>query len=421
MIRPLRAVGQLYRDAFAGLPAVTWLLCTAAFLNRCGSMVVPFLGLYAKNEFAFDPEQAGALLSMYGAGAFAGSWLGGWLTDRIGPIRSQVVSLGASGTWMLAMIAVRGEAVLFASVFVLGVLNDAFRPGSITAVAVSVPPELRRKALSLNRLALNLGWACGPTLGGFLTEIDFAWMFVADGATCLLAAGFLAVRFRGWPERPRAGDRPGARGTTGGPMPGAAPAAAAHAHGAASPFRDRHFLWLMLANLIVLVAFMQYFTTGSRVLEDDGWSRTQIGFFLAINPVMITLFEMAVVQLLRGQRALPVIAAGSALVGSGYLCMLLPWGAGAIALTMAIVAGGELLQMPLLGAHVNDHAPPHARGAYNGAYGMCFCAALLLAPIAGGHVYKHHGPEALWWSCAACGVVAAAMFAATPAPRGPAR
>jgi predicted MFS family arabinose efflux permease len=274
------------------------------------------------------------------------------------------------------------------------VLNDAFRPGSITAVAVSVPPELRRKALSLNRLALNLGWACGPTLGGFLTEIDFAWMFVADGATCLLAAGFLAARFRAWPSAP-----PRERGAW------------------LLPFRDRHFLWLMGANLIVLVAFMQYFTTGTRVLEDEGWSRSHIGFFLAINPVMITLFEMAVVQLLRGHRALPVVAFGSAVVGVGYLFLLLPLGAVAVVLTMAVVAAGELLQMPLLGAHVNEHAPEHARGAYNGAWSMCFCLALLLAPLAGGHVYKHHGADTLWWSCAALGGLAAVLFASAPPGR----
>jgi predicted MFS family arabinose efflux permease len=393
--RALRSVVTLYRDAFAGLPAVTWLLCVAAFLNRCGSMVVPFLGLYAKNEFQFDPEQAGALLSSYGGGAFAGSWLGGWLTDRVGPIRAQVMALGASGTWMLAMIAVRGEAALFGAVFVLGVLNDAFRPGSITAVAVSVPPELRRKALSLNRLALNLGWAFGPPLGGLLTSIDFAWMFVADGATCLLAAGFLAARFYRW--RPQTAPRE--------PL------------GWTLPYRDRHLMWLMAANLLVLVAFMQYFTTGSRVFEDAGFTRQQIGLFLAVNPVMITLFEMAVVQLLRGHRAVPVIAIGSAIVGAGHLFLLLPGGAVPIVLAMAVIAGGELLQMPMLGAHVNDIAPAHARGAYNGVYGMCFCAALVLAPLAGGHVYEHHGSHALWWSCCALGAIAAVLFATAPPAR----
>ncbi len=385
----MRAVVTLYRDAFAGLPAVTWLLCTAAFLNRCGAMVVPFLGLYAKNEFGFDAEWAGVLLSVYGLGAFTGSWLGGWLADRIGPVRSQVWSLAGAGLWMLAMIPMREAALLFGGVFVLGVLNDAFRPGSITAVAISAPPELRRKALTLNRLALNLGWACGPTLGGVLTAVDFRWMFVADGCTCLLAAGFLATRFWNW--RPAVPPREPFAWTL--------------------PFRDRHFLWLMAANLVVMLAFMQYFTTGSRVFEDQGFDRVAIGLFLAINPIVITLFEMATMHLLRGRRALPVMAIGSAMVGLGYLCLLLPWGAAAIVLAMAVVAFGEVLQMPMLGAYVNDHAPAHARGAYNGAYGMNFCLALVLAPILGGVAYERLGAGALWWSCGGLGVLAAIGFA----------
>jgi hypothetical protein len=54
-----RADPSLYRDAFGGLPRLTWLLCTAAFLNRCGSMVVPFLGPYLKKQFQFTPTEAG--------------------------------------------------------------------------------------------------------------------------------------------------------------------------------------------------------------------------------------------------------------------------------------------------------------------------------------------------------------------------
>lgn len=396
-VRLLAPIVATYREAFAGLPRVTWLLCLAAFLNRCGAMVVPFLGLYVKDRFGFSPGEAGALLSLYGVGAFAGSWLGGWLTDHVGPVRTQVVTLAASGLWMLVMIAVDDVALLVTSVFVLGVLNDAFRPGSITAVAVSCDGQLRRRALALNRLALNLGWSVGPTLGGYLVARDFRLMFVVDGATCMLAAAFLAVQLRSW--------RP--------PVPPRAPG------GWQLPYRDRHFLGLMAANLVVLVAFMQYFTTGSRVFEDQGYGKVAIGWFLAVNPIMITLFEMVVVHALRGRRALPVIAIGSAIVGLGYLCLLLPAGAAGIVLAMVVVAGGELLQMPMLGAHVNDHAAPHARGAYNGAYGMSFCLALVLAPMLGGWVYETAGAAVLWWLCGALAALGAAWFwrlARVPAP-----
>ena len=394
MVRPLVT---LYRDAFGGLPRLTWLLCAAAFLNRMGSMVVPLLGLYLKDEFGFTPSDAGLVISLYGVGAFVGSWLGGVLTDRLGPVRLQVVALGSAAAWMLLMIALRSPHTLVPAVFVLGVLNDAFRPGSNTAVAISVPIELRRKALSLNRFALNLGWSFGPTIGGYLILADFRWMFVVDGLTCGLAALWLALALGGW--NPQLPTRPA-------PVLGEQ-----QRHD--RPLRDPHFLWLMLANLFVLLAFMQYFTTGPRVFDDQRFDKDHIGWILAINPILITALEMPVVHGLRRYPALPVIAVGSLLVGLGYLCMLLPFGIGATVLAMVVVAGGELLQMPMLGAWVNDHAPDHARGAYNGAYGMTFTLGLVLAPILGGQVYERFGADVLWSGCAAMGVIGALMFLRT--------
>lgn len=390
--RALRGIVTLYRDAFGGLPRITWLLCVAAFIIRCGSMVVPFLGPYLKKDFAMTATHAGFVIGLYGAGAILGSWIGGRLTDRIGPVRLQVLAFSGSAVWMLLMTQLDTAALLVPGVFVLGLLNDAFRPGSNTAAVLSCPVGLRRKALALNRFALNLGWAIGPTIGGYLVRADFRWMFVANGVTCGLAALWLWRALRGWnplPPPPPAGSAPGGR-----------------------PLRDRRFVWLMGANVCVLLAFMQYFTTGSRVFVDQGHSETSIGWLLAINPVLITLFEMPIVHMLRGQRALPIVATGSLLVGLGYLCMLLPFGVGAIVMALAVVTFGEVLQMPMLGAWVNDHAPDHARGAYNGAYGMTFTLALVLAPILGGVVYDRGGAPALWWSCCALGVAGCAMFAA---------
>lgn len=378
---------RLYRDAFAGLPARTWLLAFAGFLNRAGSMVVPFLGLYLKDKFAYTPTEAGLVVGLYGAGAFVGSWLGGWLCDRIGAVRVQVVTLTASALWMLVMAQINHPGLLAVATFVLGICNDSFRPGSITAAIESVVPHLRRKALSLNRLAMNAGWAFGPTIGGYLVAVDFGWMFLANGTACGCAALWLALRLRGWNPRPE-------------PHPDAPTIPL-------EPFRDRHFLALMGANLLVLVAFMQYFTTGSRVLEDSGYSKDQIGWFLAINPIVITLFEMPVVHLLQRRRALPLVALGSLLVGAGYLAMGLPFGFAALVLAMVVVAVGELLQMPMLSSYVNEHAPSRLRGAYNGAYGMTFCLALVLAPPLGGAVYDYFGSAVLWWACAAAGAAAA--------------
>lgn len=388
----MAALVRFYRDAFGGLPRVTWLLCTAAFLNRCGSMVVPLLGPYLKKEFGFTADQSGWVIGLYGLGAMLGSWIGGRLTDRIGPVRLQVLALGCSALWMLLMTQIHVVEYLVAAVFVLGVVNDAFRPGSNTAAALSAPLPLRRKALSLNRFALNFGWAFGPTLGGYLVfHVGYVWMFVADGVTCALAAAWLHVRLAGW-----------------NPLPPPRPASDPHQHG--RPLHDPHLRWLMLANLCVLLAFMQYFTTGPRVFVDQQYDEAAVGWILAINPILIVLGEMPAVHALRRLTPLPIIALGSLVIGLGYLCMLLPIGLSAIVLAMVVVAGGELLQMPMLGSYVNDIAPDHARGAYNGAYSVNFTLALVLAPVGGGYVYELGGPLALWSSCGVLGVLGSVLF-----------
>ena len=58
--------------------------------NRSGTMVLPFLGLYLTTKLGFSMLSAGHVLSVYGLGALAGAWLGGFLADRVDPVLVQV-------------------------------------------------------------------------------------------------------------------------------------------------------------------------------------------------------------------------------------------------------------------------------------------------------------------------------------------
>ena len=97
MLRTIRWTVAIYRNSFSGLPAETWLLCAAAFINRCGAMVLPFLSIYLGTEFGYGVKEAGQIVALYGLGAVLGSWLGGRLADALGCITVQVVTLGGAG------------------------------------------------------------------------------------------------------------------------------------------------------------------------------------------------------------------------------------------------------------------------------------------------------------------------------------
>ena len=72
--------------------------------------------------------------------------------------------------------------------FLLSVVNEAFRPANSTAIAHYSKEENRTRSYSLNRLAINLGWAVGGALGGILASIDYHLLFWTDGLTNIAAA-----------------------------------------------------------------------------------------------------------------------------------------------------------------------------------------------------------------------------------------
>jgi predicted MFS family arabinose efflux permease len=389
----VQAVFRLFRDAYRDLPAATWLLAAAGFINRSGAMVLPYLSIYLGAKFHYDFEQAGLFGSLYGVGAVVGSLLGGRFCDRIGAVRVQIITLAAACVWLWLLAAVDSPWWFGAGLFVFGVFNDAFRPGNFTSAIDSCPAELRPKAMALNRLALNAGWMCGPAIGGLLANSgDFTRLFFVDGLTCGLAALFLFLFRHRLPQRARRDNN----------TPAAGP----------SPFRDRRFLWLCWLSTAAMLMFLQSVFTQNRYLHDDlGFPTAQIGALAALNPLVIVICEMPLVQMLRRRQRLPTVALGVVCVGFGLSLLSLRAGGLPIVLaSIGVVVIGEMLWAPQLGAYIGDQAPAASRGRYMGVYTATISSAMVLSPWLGGAVYEHFSPAALWLGCGGAGVVIAAGF-----------
>ena len=67
------------------------------FINRSGTMILPFLSKYLKEDLDFTYGEVGWVMVFFGAGSMIGSWLGGKLTDKIGFYKVMIWSLLISG------------------------------------------------------------------------------------------------------------------------------------------------------------------------------------------------------------------------------------------------------------------------------------------------------------------------------------
>ena len=77
-------LGQAYLNTFRGLSKEVWWLALITLINRAGTMVIPFLSLYLTTNLHFSLDDVAWIMTAFGFGSLAGSWIGGKLTDKIG-------------------------------------------------------------------------------------------------------------------------------------------------------------------------------------------------------------------------------------------------------------------------------------------------------------------------------------------------
>lgn len=387
-----RGLLSVYRQAYSGLPRRAWLLALVQFVNRSGSMVLFFLTLYLTSRLGFTLSQAGRVVGAYGLGALLGAWLGGVLCDRLGATAVQKLSLVLGGLNLIFLGHLRTFALVAGAAFLLGVFAEALLPGNITAMARECPPPVRTRGFALNRLAANLGVTIGPVLGGFLAMWNYGALFWVDGLTSLAAAAVLHAHFPG---------RPGA-GAVAAPTESAPPRA---------PGGARRLPALFAMAFGIGLVFSQLFSTYPLYLHSAyGFVESRIGQLLAVNTVIIVLFEMVLLHALRKAPGMKVIAVGALLIGLGFALTPLGRGFPYAAVTVAVWTLGEMLCLPLLTTEIAARSHEGNRGRHMGWYGVSFSLAAMIGPVAGAEAYARLSPPALWLGCGALGALLALGF-----------
>jgi MFS family permease len=388
----LRSIAATYREAFSGLSRPVWLLSIASLINRAGTMVMPFLVLYLVEKRGFTTTQAGQTLALYGLGAMVSSYSGGLLSDRFGPLRIMKVSLAGTGLCFLALGHLQGRFAISAMMLALALVGEVFRPANLAALSAASDPGERSRSIALMRLAINAGMSVGPTVGGLLAAFDYGWLFLADGVTSILAAGLLVFAF---PDRLAA--------------PPAVHSAAKVRAG--SPFRDLPVMVLLGMLFVFNIVTFQITSTFPLSLRDlYGFSEARIGVTLAVNTLIIILFEMVLIHSLSRRDPLKVAGLGCFVFCAGLAMLPFGSGFGYVIFTVAIWTVGEMLAFPLLVSAVADRAPEETRGAYMGLLNFSFAASFVVAPLAGTWVYQNLGARALWLGCGAVGALVWAGF-----------
>ncbi|MGD8779649.1 MAG: MFS transporter [Ignavibacteria bacterium] len=386
-----KSIYNLYRDSFSGLPKPVWHLCIVMLLNRSGSIVLFFLTLYLTKELNYTNLEAGKVITIYGLGSLVGSFLGGWLTDRLNSKKVQFYSLITSGITYICLDFMRGSYEVTITVFLVAMFADALRPANATSLAEFSPKEITSKSYALNRLAINLGVAIGPAIGGFLALVDYSLLFWIDGLTCLFAACLFYYFFHTYINEKKKQKHDNSKSQF--------------------PWKDKIFILVLIITIPVGLLFIQVFNTWPIYLKEYFiFNEDTIGILVAINAFMITFFEMPLIHKINNYNPLKVMAAGSLFLFGGFAIQ--PFGSGFsyAAITIVTWTIGEMLVLPLLISYIASLSNEKNRGKYMGMFSFTFSLTIVLGPVFGMWLYQNLGANPLWFIVGITGFIVSLGF-----------
>lgn len=376
----LLAASSRYIANFRGFSREIWILAAMTFINRAGAMVLPFLSKYLHEDLHFSLPQVGTIMMCFGAGSMLGSFLGGKLTDKLGFYKIMVFSLFTCGLCLIALERIHSFAGLCIGMFLTMTIADMFRPALFVSISSYSTPETRTRALSLLRLAMNLGFALGPALAGLIIMgIGYSGLFWIDGASCILAILVFAL------------------------LVGEKRAESASATTVGTDVRtlrnDKLYWVFLLVAFLGALTFFQILSTFPLYTRDGfGYSELETGLLMTLNGVLVFAFEMPIVGYLEKRHTdkLRIMLWGMVALALGYFALF--WKGHAVALALCVIglSFGEIFVFPFSNAFAVNRAPLHQKGMYMAYYTMAFSLAHIVGSKLGMEVVERFGYLANW-------------------------
>jgi MFS family permease len=381
-----KLIFNTYKTSFSGLSKETWLLSVVMMFNRCGSMAVPFMGLYVTQSLHRSEMDAGLIITLFGVGSILGSATGGKLTDMIGFRPVQIISSVVGGLLFILFSTITHFYSLCLLTVIISFFSEAFRPANFTAVAHYAAEGTITRSYSLNRLAVNIGWSVGISLAGIIASINYKLLFIVEGGVSIIV-GLLILSFL-----PQVKDFIKKAKENASNMV------------ILKPWEDTFYVkFILLTTVFITCAFLMFRVVPVFFKEQWHIDEFQIGIIIGINGAVIALFEMIMINKIEAKRSpMFFIIVGAVLFAGSYIILSAPvsFHIAAAILAILVFTCGEMLTLPFINTIVISRSNEHNRGLYAAGYTLSWSCAQVVGPLFGFFIAKNLGYNWLWFGLA---------------------
>lgn len=341
-------------------------------------------------------SEAGYVIALFGLGSVAGAYLGGKFTDKFGFYKIQLIGLFGGGILFMVLGQIKAYPLICVFTFLLSLVNEAFRPANSAAIAFYSNSSTTTRSYSLNRLAINLGWALGGCFGGLIASYNYELLFWVDGITNIGAGILLCLCLKAPSLQKKKTEAENMEV----PL-------------SQSAYRDRAYLHFLFFVFLFAFCFFQLFTTVPNFFRDQmKLSEKYIGLLMAINGGIIVVFEMILIHTMeRRNKNLVYIARGLVFCALAFASLLLPGDAALVSLLMIVLISiGEILAMPFMNTFWAIRSNEKNRGQYAALYTIAWSLAQTTGPLLATQLVEATNFNVLFYALAGIMVFAAAGF-----------
>jgi MFS family permease len=384
---------------FREFPRKFWMVVGVSFIDGIGgTMLFPFFSLYITQKFNVGMTQAGIVLGIFSVSGLFGSMVGGALTDKFGRRKLIIFGLVFSALSTLTLGLVKEYAVLIPLAVFIGLLSNIAGPAHSAMIADILPEKQRQEGFGILRVAGNMAWIIGPTIGGFIAGKLFFALFVTDAIiSCIVAVLFYFLISETKPEAHADAPKVGMLTTF---------------KGYGLVLKNFSYIAFLMAGMLMGIVYQQMYNSLSVYLRDVHHIDPQgYGLLLTISAIVVIALQFTITRIIKHRPSFLMMALGTLFYMVGFSMFGFVQGFPMFALAIIVITFGEMLVVPTSQAVAANFAPEDMRGRYMAIFGTSWAIPATIGPGLAGLILDNFNPNLLWYiGGILCGVSALAYY-----------
>lgn len=374
------------------MPKSVWWLVIGMALNITGSSFLwPLNTIYMNEQLDKSLTMAGFVLMINSFGMVIGNLLGGNLFDKLGGYPTIMIGTVICLISTTLLNFFHGWPWYAVWLVALGFGGGMIIPANY-ALAGAAWPQGGRQTFNAIYLAQNLGVAIGAASGGFVAELSFNYIFIAN---LLMYVAFAVVAITQFniklDVKVKSNDTMSLLS------------------------KQNRVQFIALSLLCVMfsicwIAYIQWESTIASFTQEINMSMSQYSLLWTVNGIMILVAQpliMPVIRLLKGNLKYQMLV-GIAIFIMSFLVTSFAEQFSVFMIGMIILTLGEMFVWPAVPTIANQLAPKGKEGAFQGYVNSAATVGKAFGPLIGGVLVDTFNMQAMFLSM--IGLLVIAVF-----------